>query len=73
MQSARHQVVELALALVEHRHDRTLDDLLEVRRLAVRRQRRFVGVLLALPASALLMVGFRHLRRHYLRSSFYNA
>jgi predicted PurR-regulated permease PerM len=33
----------------------------------------FVGVLLALPASALLMVGFRHLRRHYLRSSFYNA
>jgi len=33
----------------------------------------FVGVLLALPASALLMVGFKHLRRHYLRSSFYNA
>ena len=33
----------------------------------------FVGVLLALPASALLMVGFRHLRRHYLGSSFYNA
>ncbi|WP_256078000.1 AI-2E family transporter [Massilia sp. YIM B04103] len=33
----------------------------------------FVGVLLALPASALLMVAFRHLRRHYLGSSFYNA
>jgi predicted PurR-regulated permease PerM len=33
----------------------------------------FVGVLLALPASALLMVAFRHLRRHYLSSSFYNA
>jgi predicted PurR-regulated permease PerM len=33
----------------------------------------FVGVLLALPASALLMVAFRHLRRHYLRSSFYNG
>jgi len=33
----------------------------------------FVGVLLALPASAVLMVAFRHLRRHYLRSSFYNA
>jgi predicted PurR-regulated permease PerM len=33
----------------------------------------FVGVLLALPASALLMVAFRHLRRHYLRSSFYNT
>ena len=33
----------------------------------------FVGVLLALPASAILMVAFRHLRRHYLRSSFYNA
>jgi len=33
----------------------------------------FVGVLLALPASAILMVAFRHLRRHYLGSSFYNA
>ena len=33
----------------------------------------FVGVLLALPASAVLMVAFRRLRRHYLRSSFYNA
>jgi predicted PurR-regulated permease PerM len=33
----------------------------------------FVGVLLALPASAVLMVAFRHLRHHYLRSSFYNA
>ncbi|MFA9216729.1 MAG: AI-2E family transporter [Sphingomonadaceae bacterium] len=33
----------------------------------------FVGVLLALPASAVLMVAFKHLQRHYLRSSFYNA
>ncbi|WP_026354599.1 AI-2E family transporter [Massilia niastensis] len=33
----------------------------------------FAGVLLALPASAVLMVAFRHVRRHYLRSSFYNA
>jgi predicted PurR-regulated permease PerM len=33
----------------------------------------FVGVLLALPASAVLMVAFKHLRRHYLGSSFYNA
>lgn len=33
----------------------------------------FVGVLLALPASAILLVAFKHLRRHYLRSSFYNA
>ena len=33
----------------------------------------FVGVLLALPASAILMVAFRHLRRHYLLSTFYNA
>lgn len=33
----------------------------------------FVGVLLALPASAVLMVAFKHLRRHYLSSSFYNA
>ena len=33
----------------------------------------FVGVLLALPASAVLMVAFRHLRHHYLHSSFYNA
>ncbi len=33
----------------------------------------FVGVLLALPASAALMVAFRHLRYSYLHSSFYNA
>jgi len=33
----------------------------------------FAGVLLALPASAVLMVAFRHLRQHYLQSSFYNA
>ena len=33
----------------------------------------FVGVLLALPASAALMVAFRHLRHGYLASSFYNA
>ena len=33
----------------------------------------FVGVLLALPASAVLMVAFKHLRRHYLSSSFYNV
>ena len=33
----------------------------------------FVGVLLALPASAVLMVAFRHLRHSYLASSFYNA
>ena len=33
----------------------------------------FVGVLLALPTSAVLMVAFKHLRRHYLSSSFYNA
>ncbi|MES2740648.1 MAG: AI-2E family transporter [Pseudomonadota bacterium] len=33
----------------------------------------FVGVLLALPTSAILMVAFRHLRRHYLLSTFYNA
>ena len=26
-----------------------------------------------LPASAVLMVAFKHLRHHYLRSSFYNA
>ncbi len=32
----------------------------------------FVGILLALPASAILSVGFGHLRRHYLNSSFYN-
>ena len=33
----------------------------------------FAGVLLALPASAVLMVGFRHVRSHYLRSSVYKA
>jgi predicted PurR-regulated permease PerM len=32
----------------------------------------FVGVLLALPASAILMVVFGRLRQHYLKSSFYN-
>lgn len=31
----------------------------------------FVGVLLALPASAILAVGFRHVRVHYFNSSFY--
>ncbi len=31
----------------------------------------FVGILLALPASAILSVGFGHLRRQYLNSSFY--
>ena len=33
----------------------------------------FVGVLLVLPASAILLLAFKHLRRHYLLSSFYNA
>lgn len=33
----------------------------------------FVGVLLALPASAIISVVVRHLRRHYLSSSFYNS
>ena len=32
----------------------------------------FVGVLLALPASAILLVVFGRLRRHYLDSGFYN-
>jgi predicted PurR-regulated permease PerM len=31
----------------------------------------FTGVLLALPCSAILMVGFKHLRASYLQSSFY--
>ncbi|MBI3229286.1 MAG: AI-2E family transporter, partial [Burkholderiales bacterium] len=31
----------------------------------------FVGVLLALPTSAVLMVAFKHLRNSYLQSSFY--
>lgn len=31
----------------------------------------FFGVLLALPASAALLVGLRHLRQHYLNSDFY--
>ena len=31
----------------------------------------FFGVLLALPASAALLVGLRHLRRHYLASTLY--
>jgi len=33
----------------------------------------FVGVLLALPASAIMSVMVQHLRRHYLSSSFYNS
>jgi predicted PurR-regulated permease PerM len=32
----------------------------------------FVGVLLALPACAILSVAFKHLRIHYMNSSFYN-
>lgn len=33
----------------------------------------FTGVLLALPCSAILMVGFKHLRANYLESSFYRS
>jgi len=33
----------------------------------------FVGILLALPISAILSVMVRHLRSHYLSSSFYNS
>jgi len=33
----------------------------------------FVGVLVALPASAIMSVVVRHLRQHYLSSSFYNS
>ena len=36
--------VQLALPLVEQRHDRALDDLLEVRRLAMSGERRLVRV-----------------------------
>jgi predicted PurR-regulated permease PerM len=32
----------------------------------------FVGVLLALPASAILSVAYKHMRRAYLASAFYN-
>ena len=32
----------------------------------------FAGVLLALPASAILSVAYGHLRQHYLNSRFYN-
>lgn len=32
----------------------------------------FVGVLLALPASAVVSVALKHIRAHYLNSSFYN-
>jgi predicted PurR-regulated permease PerM len=33
----------------------------------------FFGVLLALPASAALLVGLRHLKVHYLASNFYDS
>ena len=33
----------------------------------------FVGVLIALPASAALLVGLREVRRHYLASHFYQG
>lgn len=33
----------------------------------------FAGVLLALPVSAAIAVGFRHARQHYLNSDFYNG
>ena len=33
----------------------------------------FVGVLIALPSSAILSVAFKHLRRHYFNSSFYRS
>ncbi len=33
----------------------------------------FVGVLIALPSSAILSVAFKHLRNHYINSNFYNS
>lgn len=33
----------------------------------------FVGVLLALPSSAILSVAFKHMRIHYINSNFYNS
>ncbi len=33
----------------------------------------FIGVLLALPSSAVLSVAFRHIRAHYLKSKFYTT
>lgn len=33
----------------------------------------FVGVLIALPSSAILSVAFKHLRRHYINSNFYSS
>lgn len=33
----------------------------------------FVGVLVALPSSAIASVAFRHLRHHYINSNFYNS
>ena len=33
----------------------------------------FVGVLIALPASAAMLVGLREVRRHYLASHFYQG
>lgn len=33
----------------------------------------FVGVLVALPSSAIFSVAFRHLRHHYINSHFYNS
>ncbi len=33
----------------------------------------FVGLLLALPASAVLLVWLRHVRKQYLKSSLYNS
>ena len=33
----------------------------------------FVGVLLALPSSAILSVAFKHLRAHYIKSTFYTS
>ena len=33
----------------------------------------FVGVLLALPSSAILSVAFKHLRMHYVKSTFYTS
>jgi predicted PurR-regulated permease PerM len=33
----------------------------------------FVGLLLALPASAVLLVWLRHVRKQYLESTLYNS
>jgi len=52
---------------------RSLDTILVIALLAFGQLLGFVGLLLTLPASAVLLVWLRHVHKQYLKSSLYNS